>query len=63
MAGKIASDAAARLQRLEDYALVVGPGEIDELAAMAAPLAGKTIKPPFTIWGTHRAFLYHPNPL
>ena len=19
--------------------------------------------PPFTIWGTHRAFLYHPNPL
>ena len=44
MAGKIASDAAARLQRLEDYALVVGPGEIDELAAMAAPLAGRTIK-------------------
>ena len=44
MAGKIASDAAARLQRLEDYALVVSPGEIDELAAMAAPLEGKTIK-------------------
>ena len=21
------------------------------------------IEPPFTIWGTHRAFLYHPNPL
>ena len=19
--------------------------------------------PPFTIWDTHRAFLYHPNPL
>ena len=44
MAGKLDSDTAVRMRRLEDYALVVGPGEIDELASMAAPLAGRTIK-------------------
>lgn len=44
MAGDVITEGTTRQQTLEDYASIVGPGEIDDLSSLADPLAGKSVR-------------------